>query len=963
MGVYASSTAGATSLTIAKSTIFDNDLAGVDLESGNDDATLSGNTVYGVPGGSGDAQTTGLYLASSGDRVTGNTVYQNGQTGIVVTSAGDDMISNNVVYGSPYGISVSTTGEVSSADRVTVIGNTVFDNTAAGITANNSLVSDNTVYGELSPDDVGIQAYDSEVAGNLVYTNVTGISAQSSSVHNNRLYNNSGSAIFVDYSGPVYANQVYSNTVGIQTGTFYGGQLYDNLVYANTVDAILVQSPYGSGVEIANNTVYQPLGNAVSIQDGTPSTTLSDNILYVLAGYDIDVSPDSQSGFSSDYNDLYKGTNPNAHIGLWTTNGTATTLDSLSAWTAATGDDADSISADPQFVDIAGADNILGYAFVNGAYRDGGADDNFVLDKGSPAINRGDSWSSPPTDLLGEPRKDDPGTPNAGSPDYFGTVQTSSLFAVVGTAQGWSGSDASFMLTLPFAFTFYGTSYTQVQVSTEGFLQFAYAGNTGSPGDSNNSDAALITNRRIAPLWANLSTSNIFIDTTVPGQVTIRWQGINNADFGPVNFDVVLFQNGDIRFDYGPGNTNLDPTVGLSYGNGWAYQLPAGYDGVSTLTDAPSLLFSLAPGFADLGAYYFQGSSLDDTPPTVVSTNPTTVGDELTGAPFSQLQVTFSKPLNPIDATAPALYELIEAGSQGFGSTDDVIYPLTPIYTLGSTVVTLEIGGLAGGTLPAGTYEFTIVSNATSSIHDLSGNELDGAGDGSPGSDYVRVFTVAGTPTTTVVTPGTASVLAGQSAEFTATVSSSDGAPRTGSSSSSPTARLTATPCRSRTARHNSRSPSRRGATPSPRSTPAMPFMRPPYPPVRRPPCSQSQPRRPPRRRRPRSSRRAWPPSASGSRRPSPPPSPPPTARRQMASSSSWSTDRPLAVPCRSPAARRSSPSPSWRAPTSSRRSTPAMPTMPRPCRTTRAPPHLPSPRPRQRSPGPTPRTSSTARP
>ena len=439
-----------------------------------------------------------------------------------------------------------------------------------------------------------------------------------------------------------------------------------------------------------------------------------------------------------------------------------------------------SISADPLFLDIAGADNILGYALVAGAYRDGGADDNFFLDAGSPAIDAGDSWQSPPTDFMGDSREDDPGTPNTGSPNYFATVQSSSLFTAGGTAQNWSGTDASFTLTLPFAFTFYGTSYTQVQVSTEGFLQFSYAGNTGSAGDTNNSDSALTTNRLIAPLWANLTTSNIFVDTSQSGQVTIRWQGTNNTDNSAVNFDVVLFANGDIRFDYGAGNTNLNPTVGLSYGNGWAFELPSGYDGQSSLTNAHSVLFTLAPGFVDIGAFEFEGSSLDHTPPTVISTSPVIINNAGTSSPFSSFQVSFSEALNPIDAAAPALYELREAGSNGFGSTDDVIFALTPIYTPFSTIVTLDIDGLEDGTLPAGSYQFTIVSNATSSIHDLSGNALDGDDNGTPGGNYVRTFTINGTATTTVVTPGTASVVAGQSAEFTATVSSSSGTPSDG---------------------------------------------------------------------------------------------------------------------------------------------------------------------------------------
>ncbi len=344
-GVYASSTAGSSGLTVENSTLFDNAQSGIDLESGNTNAILSGNTIFGTPGASGGAQNTGIYLAgSSGDVVTGNTLYQNSQNGIVINDGSNDIVSNNQVSASVDGISVSSIYGPPSSQSVTVSGNTVFDNTSAGIVSDGSIVSDNTVYGQLSPNAVGIVAYDSEVDGNLVYTNVTGISAQSSTVSNNRLYNNSAAAIFVDYSGPVFANQVYSNAVGIQTGTFYSGQIYDNLVYANTDDAILIESQFTSGVAIESNTVYQALGNAITIQDGTPSTTLLNNILYVLDGYDIDVAPDSQSGFTSDYNDLYEGTNPNAHIGYWTINGSATTLDTLSAWTAATGDDANSLS-------------------------------------------------------------------------------------------------------------------------------------------------------------------------------------------------------------------------------------------------------------------------------------------------------------------------------------------------------------------------------------------------------------------------------------------------------------------------------------------------------------------------------------------------------------------------------------------------------------------------------------------
>ena len=78
----------------------------------------------------------------------------------------------------------------------------------------------------------------------------------------------------------------------------------------------------------------------------------------------------------------------------------------------------------------AGNDGILGYMLANG---DGEKDDNFQVFRNSLAIDRGDSWVGPGTDILGIPRVDDPGTPNAGSPDYLETDLGSSFFTEIGT--------------------------------------------------------------------------------------------------------------------------------------------------------------------------------------------------------------------------------------------------------------------------------------------------------------------------------------------------------------------------------------------------------------------------------------------------------------------------------------------------------------------------------------------------
>ncbi|MGA2256052.1 MAG: right-handed parallel beta-helix repeat-containing protein [Thermoguttaceae bacterium] len=672
--------------------------------------------------------------------MTGNTVYDHSGTGIYddAGEVGGTAVTGNLVYGNTTGINMQ---QETNAPPVlsTVSNNVVRNNVSTGIYAfADVLVSGNTVYGQSASGAVGIYSSYSEsggIANNVIYTNYVGIETDytGDTIRNNRLYNNSYAAIEAEGNLPVLANDVYSNNIGILLGYNFNGRVDDNLVYANTTDGILIES-YSSGSEFVNNTVYQPQGDAVDIEGGSENIHLLNNILDVLDGYAVSVASNSESGFTSNYNDLViTGTDPNARIGNWG----GTIADTLSAWQQASGADPDSISADPKFVDPAGADGILGYALVNGAYHDGGADDNFSLSGDSPCTNRGYSWGIPATDITGASRSyDDPGTLNQGSDDYFASSTSQSIYTsgALGTPQGWRGSDTYYTLTLPFAFTFYGVSYTAVEVSTSGFLQFAgsdYAGNNAPTASQ------LLNDARIAPLWLNMNTegpgNDIYVNTSVSGQVSIRWLGTNTADGSQVDFAVVLFSNGSIRFDYGHGNTNVGSAIiGISAGNGDNYQI-AGYTGISSLSNATSILYTLQPGFADIGAYEFLGNSLDTTPPTVTNVSPSVIATSgVAVTSFNQIQLTFSEPLDAIDANAAAVYQLVQQ------VTSETAYSLAPQYTPGSTTVTLSIDAPGGGDLPDGSYQLTVFGEA---LHDLSGLELAGNGTAA-GTNFVRTFSV-----------------------------------------------------------------------------------------------------------------------------------------------------------------------------------------------------------------------------
>ncbi|MBN2316290.1 MAG: DUF4347 domain-containing protein [Sedimentisphaerales bacterium] len=158
-----------------------------------------------------------------------------------------------------------------------------------------------------------------------------------------------------------------------------------------------------------------------------------------------------------------------------------------------------------------------------------------------------------------------------------------------GTAMGWQNDDASYELSLPWTFPFYSMAYSSVWVSTNGFLDF-----TSSRDDNSNSQTELINSVRIAALWDDLVTTegDIYVNTTDPNAITIRWEGYTYESNGDdmVDFMVTLYREGTIRFDFGVGNIDLTPTIGISAGDGIHYTLSS-RDGVSEIPANVASLF------------------------------------------------------------------------------------------------------------------------------------------------------------------------------------------------------------------------------------------------------------------------------------------------------------------------------------------------------------------------------------
>ncbi len=767
-GIYASTTADSDNLTITNSVVYGNTSGNIQLDWSNDHVTLSGNTVFGTTA-------NGIFVGGTDASLTGNEVYGT-STGIYVSGARAHLTDNDV-YNNSVGIDAAFSGN--APDQIEIRDNRVHHNGTVGIRAvYQAVVIDNTVWGQSALNATGIGvALGASALSNVVFDNYWGITSNYAYgnyglIAENRVYHNAATGILVTFGTAVHGNVVYSNSIGIEGVNSnypyysnYYGQISNNLVYANTNQGIRVE---GAGAQIVNNTVYQQVGNAVMVEGGSTSVSLRNNILWVEAGYDIYVASDSQVGFNSDYNLPYSGIDPNAHVGFWGD----TTYDTLADWRTVSSQDDHSVDGNPNFVDIDGADNVLGYSTLGNGYN-GGLDDNFYQARLSPAIDSADAWAAPATDILGLSRIDDPGVPNSGSLNYVQNNLSSSQFVSSGVAVGWQSNNTYFTLSFPseFNFPFYGELYTSVNVSTEGFLYFS---GPMDPGDGSNSVATLATNRMIAPLWDNLytygATDDIFVDSSIAGQLTVRWDATNEIDGTDVNFSVTLFSDGKIRFDYGSGNTNLSPTVGISRGDGQFYIVGTS-NGQADLTDASSLQFALTPGrtYADIGAYEFRGNSNDAVPPQVTSITPAYIeSGGISGLVTSQIQIAFSEELNSIDANAPGNYELRRSVNGIFGDGDDIIFNLTPSYifsiSTNTNITTLDLG-IGGGPLPHDTYRLTVHGNTASSLHDTAGNRLDGNRDGivngSLADEYIRTFVVLPPGISVSATSGNTSEAAG----------------------------------------------------------------------------------------------------------------------------------------------------------------------------------------------------------
>jgi hypothetical protein len=164
--------------------------------------------------------------------------------------------------------------------------------------------------------------------------------------------------------------------------------------------------------------------------------------------------------------------------------------------------------------------------------------------------------SSPSNGIISSPQ-------NTGGPDDFGytwddTVAFSWIDAVPGTDTGMSG-DSAYQhvgpIVLPFSFKYYENTYDQVWIGGSGYMGFT------SFTDNNPDDipSPSSPNNGIAPYWASFQlaengpANRVYYTTggIAPNRYFVaEWYQVTYSGDYPFTFEAVLYENGDILFQY-----------------------------------------------------------------------------------------------------------------------------------------------------------------------------------------------------------------------------------------------------------------------------------------------------------------------------------------------------------------------------------------------------------------------------
>jgi hypothetical protein len=404
------------------------------------------------------------YVTIQGFEIRNYTTAQPGHApvGIWVTGASDHIgILDNRVHGietqvqarsggDAHGIAVYGTDSNHPIDPVTISGNEVFDcklgssesvvvnGNVAGFTITHNSVHDNDnigidiigYEGKASDPSVDV-ARDGVVSDNLVYNiDSYGNPAYGTDRSANGIYVDGGRDVIVE------RNVIHDVNVGMEFASEHGGRstsyvtARDNVVYRASVMGLAIggydtRRGNTEHCTIVNNTFYENQGVELLVQFNTRDNVIQNNIVVADSARQFLQNPYEETFDNVVDHNLYYAPG-GGDSGTWQWKGT--TYRSFAEYVRATGNDRNSVFADPRFADAAGGD--------------------FRLEPGSPAIDAGAYLTAAgDADAAGSPRAasgvidlgafEVPAPAPSPTPALSGSVTSVSDMEFVPVTNGW----------------------------------------------------------------------------------------------------------------------------------------------------------------------------------------------------------------------------------------------------------------------------------------------------------------------------------------------------------------------------------------------------------------------------------------------------------------------------------------------------------------------------------------------
>lgn len=176
------------------------------------------------------------------------------------------------------------------------------------------------------------------------------------------------------------------------------------------------------------------------------------------------------------------------------------------------------------------------------------------------------------------------------------SIVPKTAFETVGTSWGAS-DDSSTQVNIGFAFPFNGTSYSNVWISSNGLLSFS-SSNTAY---TNSNLPYTSEAQSVYPYWDDLNPANGgsitygMLGTTPNRHFVISWNNVPHyPSTGSYSFQVVLYENGTIRFRYNSSSSTngSSATVGVQE-NTSNYEVHS-YNNSSIFDASKDILYTLS---------------------------------------------------------------------------------------------------------------------------------------------------------------------------------------------------------------------------------------------------------------------------------------------------------------------------------------------------------------------------------